>query len=120
MAPVLWEMFLRSPVYGLGPDQDRYELTRRAMPYLIRDQRTIVAHNLALSLLVETGMLGFLIFSTGLCKALAAAWRARLGAWGSLPLALFLPFFISGLVWSNPTLDRVFWFAVAYALAGAA
>ena len=120
MAPVLWKMFLRSPIYGSGPDQYTFELTRRAMPYLVEDQRTIASHNLMLLLLVETGIIGFLIFSAGLWKALVAAWRARLNACGFLPLALLLPFFVSGLLLSNPTTDYVFWFTVAYALAGAA
>ncbi len=120
MAPVLWEMFLRSPIYGSGPDQYEFELTRRAMPYLVRDQRTIAAHNLVLLLLVETGVIGLFIFFMGMCRALASAWRARLGAGGLLPLALILPLFIAGIVLSNPTSNHVFWFAVAYALAGAA
>lgn len=120
MAPVLWEMFLRSPIYGSGPDQYQFELTRRAMPYLIREQKTIAAHNLVLLLLVETGIVGFLIFGAGLGKALVAAWRAHLRSGGLLALALFLPFVISGMIVSNPTADHVFWFAMAYALAGAA
>ena len=120
MAPVLWEMFLRSPIYGSGPDQYEFELTRRAMPYLIREQKTIAAHNLMLLLLVETGFIGFFIFSTGLWKALAAAWKARIKYCGYLPLALLLPFVIAGMVLSNPLGDHAFWFAIAYALAGAA
>ena len=120
MAPVLWEMFLRSPVYGSGPDQYEFELTRRAMPYLIRDQQTIAAHNLVLLLLVETGIVGFLIFSTGLWKALVSAWKARLSYCGYLPLALLLPFVVAGCVVNNPISDQAFWFAIAYALAGAA
>ena len=119
MAPVLWEMFLRSPIYGSGPDQYSPELTRRAMPYLIREQRTIASHNLVLLLLVETGVIGFLVFSAGPCAALAAAWRARLKACGFLPLALFLPFFVSGIFLSNPTSHEAFWFTLAFALAGA-
>lgn len=119
MAPVLWEMFLRSPVYGSGPDQYTFELTRRAMPYLIRDQRTIAAHNLVLLLLVETGVVGFLIVSVGLGFALASAWRTRLKPCGLLPLALLLPFLFSGLLLGNPTTHKVFWLVLAYALAGA-
>lgn len=120
MAPVLWEIFLRSPIYGSGPDQYQFELTRRAMPYLIRDQRTIAAHNLVLMLLVETGIIGLLIFSAGLAQVLAAGWRARLNPCGVLPLALLLPFLVQGLLSGNPTATHTFWFAVAYALAGAA
>ncbi|HXJ60591.1 MAG TPA: O-antigen ligase family protein [Verrucomicrobiae bacterium] len=120
MAPVLWEIFLRSPIYGSGPDQYQFELTRRAMPYLIRDQRTIAAHNLALLLLAETGAIGFLIFSAGLWEALAAAWKARLTYCGYLPLALLVPFLVAAFVLSNPAPHHVFWFVIAYALAGAA
>jgi O-antigen ligase len=120
MAPVLWEMFLRSPIYGSGPDQYQFELTRRAMPYLVRDQRTIAAHNLVLLLLVETGLVGFLIFSAGLRAALVAAWKARRQESGWLPLALLLPLLVAAIVLSNPATHHVFWFAIAYALAGPA
>jgi hypothetical protein len=120
MAPVLLEIFLRSPIYGSGPDQYEFELTRRAMPYVVRDQRLIASHNLVLLLLVETGLIGFLVFFGGLWKALTAAWRARFNYCGYLPLALLLPLLISGIVLSNPTHHHVFWLAIAYALAGAA
>jgi O-antigen ligase len=120
MAPVLWEMFFRSPIYGSGPDQYTFELTRRAMPYLIRDQRTIAAHNLVLLLLVETGIIGLIVFSAGFSMVLASAWRARLKPCGLLPLALLLPFLVSGVLLSNPAPHKAFWFVIAYALAGAA
>ena len=120
MAPVLWEMFLRSPTYGSGPDRYQFELTRRAMPYLIKQQRTITAHNLVLRLLVETGLIGFLLFSFGVATALRAAWRARLNACGSLPLALLLSLTVAGVISSDPSHLLVFWFALAYSLAGAA
>ena len=119
MAPVLWEMFLRNPVLGSGPDGYEFELTRRAMPYLIREQQLIVSHNLALLLLVETGILGLLLFAFGLGAGLAAAWRARLASCGALPLALLLPLAIGGATLCNPSHLLVFWVAMAYALAGA-
>ena len=119
MAPVLWEMFLRSPIYGSGPDRYSFELTRRAMPYLIKQHRTIVSHNLVLLLLVETGVIGFLLFAFGVGPALAAAWRARHKAGGSLSLALLLPLTIAGATVCDPSHDLVFWIAMAYALAGA-
>jgi O-antigen ligase len=120
MMPVLVEIFLRSPIYGTGPDKYQMELTRRAMPYLLREQRTIAAHNLVLLLLVETGIIGLLIFSGGMQKALASAWKGRLGAGGYLPLAMLLPFLVSAMVLSDPTHSQVFWLAIAYALAGTA
>ena len=120
MAPVLWEMFLRSPIYGLGPDDYEFELTRRAMPYLIQMQKLIAAHNLALLLMVETGIIGLLLFSFGLKAALLAAWKARFRPCGSLPLALLLPLIIGGITVCNPSHYLVFWVSVAYALAGVA
>jgi O-antigen ligase len=118
MLPVLWEIFLRSPIYGTGPDQYQFELTRRAMPYLVREQRTISAHNLALLLLVETGLIGFLLFSFGLKEALIGAWRARVNACGLLPLALIMPLTLAAATASNPSSAPIFWLAMAYALAG--
>lgn len=120
MAPVLWEMFLRSPIYGSGPDGYQFELTRRTMPYHFKEQRMIAAHNLALLLLVETGIIGFLLFASGLKLGLVSAWKARLRPCGPLPLALILPLVIAGVTVSDPSHHLVFWFAMAYALAGAA
>ncbi|MBU6398933.1 MAG: O-antigen ligase family protein [Verrucomicrobia bacterium] len=120
MAPVLWEMFLRSPIYGSGPDHYEFELTRRAMPYLIRQQKTIASHNLLLLLLVETGGIGLALFALGLGSALVAAWRARRRPCGPLPLALLLPLAIGGATVCNPSHHLVFWVAMAYALAGVA
>jgi hypothetical protein len=118
MMPVLWEIFTRSPIYGSGPAGYQFELTRRAMPHLIKEQKTISAHNLALLLMVETGIIGFLLFSLGVREALVAAWKARLKSCGSLPLALILPLVIAGAIVSDPSHHLVFWFAMAYALAG--
>jgi len=120
MAPVLWEMFLRSPIYGSGPDGYQFELTRRTMPYRFREQRMIAAHNLALLLLVETGSIGFLLFASGVKVGLVSAWKARLKPCGSLPLALLLPLVIAGIIVADPRHLLVFWFAMAYALAGKA
>ena len=120
MIPVLWDIFLRSPIYGSGPDGYQFELTRRAMPYLLKDERLIAAHNLVLLLLAETGIIGFVLFSSGLGAALRSAWRARLKPCGPVPLALILPLTIAGVIVSDPSHHRVLWFALAYALAGEA
>jgi len=117
MIPVLWEIFSRSPITGTGPDRYQYELTRRAMPYLAEKQQTICSHNLALLLLVETGVIGFTIFSFGVGKALLSAWRARHGPFGLLPLAWLLPMAIGGLTVCSPIFASIFWLAIAYSLA---
>lgn len=120
MMPVLWEIFSRSPVYGSGPAGYEFELTRRAMPHMIKDQRTTTAHNLALKLLVETGIIGLVLFAVGVKPGLVAAWKARLKSCGSLPLALILSLVIAGIILTDPSHHLVFWFALAYALAAAA
>ena len=117
MMPVLWEMFLRSPIYGSGPDQYQVELTRRAMPYLIREHRTITSHNLVLLLLVETGVIGFLVFAIGIGKTFMRAWIGRAHE-GFLPLALLGPYIIAAIIFANPMGHEVFWFVIAYGLAG--
>lgn len=119
MIPVLWEIGLRSPITGTGPDRYQYELTRRAMPYLAEKQQTICSHNLALLLLVETGIIGFAIFSVGLGKTLLSAWRSRHGPCGLLPLAWLLPMTLGGLTVCSPIFAAVFWLAIAYSLAAA-
>jgi hypothetical protein len=118
MIPVLWDIFLRHPLRGSGPDQYQYELTRRALPYVAEKQRTVPSHNLALLLLVETGLIGFALFGVGLSYALKAAWRARLGSCGLLPLAWLLPMILAGFTISSLLFESVFWLAIAYALAG--
>jgi O-antigen ligase len=117
MIPVLWEIFLRSPITGTGPDRYQYELTRRAMPYMAEKQQIIGSHNLALLLLVETGVIGFALFSIGLGKTLISAWRARNGPLGLLPLAWLLPMTIGGLTVCNPIFASIFWIAITYSLA---
>lgn len=118
MAPVLWDIFLRSPLCGSGPDAYKFELTRRAMPYRFEAQTMIAAHNLVLLLLVETGVIGFLLFFMGLKGPMVAAWRARLKPCGPLPLAVLVPLAIAGATVSEPSHYLVFWFAIAFGLAG--
>jgi O-antigen ligase len=117
MIPVLWEIFLRSPVYGSGPDHYQFELTRRTMPDRFREQILVSSHNLALKLLVETGLIGFLLFAWCVKAGMVSAWKARLKRCGCLPLALLLPLVIAGCIAAEPSHYLVFWFAMAYALA---
>ena len=116
--PVLWGIFLRSPWYGTGPDAYQDELTHRAMPHLIGKQKTITSHHLYLRLLVETGIVGALLFITGLTIALKAAWRARSGSYGLLSLAMLLPLATVGSIFNDPVPNPAYWFVIAFALAG--
>src|ERR1041384_580312 len=87
------------------------------MPYLADKQLLISAHNLPLFLLAEMGIIGLFIFAVGLGKTIVAAWRARLGSCGLLPLAWVLPMVIAGLTISCPVFSPLLWLAMAYALA---
>jgi O-antigen ligase len=118
MIPVLWEIFLRSPVWGTGPAGYEDELTRRAMAHRIHEKRTFSAHNLLLRILVETGLIGFLLFAGAVGVVLKAAWRARVNLCGLVPLALLAPLVIVGISSSDPSPNPVCWLAMAYALAG--
>lgn len=118
MIPVLWEIFLRSPIYGTGPDHYQAELTRRAMPHLLRQHRTIASHNLVLLLLAETGVIGFMLFMTSLFMVCRSAWRGRDGPLGLVPLALILPMILASLTVSSPISTPVFWWVIAVALVG--
>jgi O-antigen ligase len=80
----------------------------------------IDSHNAVLLLLVETGLIGFLLFSTGVGMALAGAWRAWRRADDPLPLALLLPTVIAAATVANPAQHLIFWLVVAYGLTGKA
>jgi O-antigen ligase len=76
----------------------------------------IEAHNLPLSLLVELGLPGAITFLTGYGLSLIAAWKARAGRFGFLPLALMVALTVShlSLTWYY---HRVSWLILALALA---
>lgn len=118
MMPVLADIFSRSPLYGSGPAGYESELLWRAMPHRVQYQLTTNAHNLFWKLLVETGIIGLLLFAAGVKLSVVGAWKARLKSCGSLPLALILPQVIAGIAFMDPSHHLVFWLAVAYGLAG--
>jgi O-antigen ligase len=80
---VAFGMFQEKPFFGWHPIEMWHELGRRTNgPGKTRD-----AHNLFLHLLLEVGIIGALPFIIGLCVCGRAAWRARHGPFGWLPLA---------------------------------
>src|SRR5207245_5183467 len=76
-------MILERPVFGWQPVASYYELGSRLNWRGPRD-----AHNLFLALLVDVCLVGTLPFLVGLCFCTQAAWKARLGPFGLLPLVL--------------------------------
>ncbi|HEY3279494.1 MAG TPA: O-antigen ligase family protein [Gemmatimonadales bacterium] len=114
--PALWDMFLERPITGWGPDNNQYEVTIRA-PMMDKIKRD--AHNLVLELLTSTGIVGAIPFLAGLAWCIAAAWRARQGPHGVVPLALLTTFLIANMS-GNHLAFKPFWFSLAFAVAAAA
>jgi O-antigen ligase len=110
--PRAWDMFLEKPLLGWGPVSNLVELgSREGMPS--RD-----THNVYLWVLTETGLLGAIPFFAGLWLSLRAAWRARFGSEGTLPMAMLVCLLIinMGITWHN---RKIFWLTMAYVLASA-
>jgi O-antigen ligase len=110
--PQAWAMFLEKPVLGWGPVSHHVELGYR------RGESSRDTHNLYLWVLTETGLLGSIPFLAGLWLTLRAAWRARSGREGSLPMAMVVCLLIVNMsaTWHN---RKLFWLTIAYVLASA-
>ena len=115
--PALWGMFLEKPVVGWGPLNNNYEVVRRA-PELIKrpEQMTKDAHNLYLELLTSTGLVGAAPFILAMLFCLRAAWRARAGQYGILPLAVMAVFVVANIS-LNQAVHKPFWMFMAFTLA---
>jgi O-antigen ligase len=109
--PAAIDMVSERPVLGWDPAHAFYELGLRTGDLGGRD-----AHNTILWLLIEVGVIGTIPFLIGLWLCARAAWRARKGDFGVLPLALFLVGFAYGM--SSTTLTQKWlWFVLALAVA---
>jgi O-antigen ligase len=110
IVPVAWKMFSESPVIGWGTGRLTDELGRRF------GKASVDTHNGYLWVLTETGLVGSSPFFVGLVLTWRAAWRARGGAEGSLPLALLTCVLLvnMSLTWHY---RKLFWIVLAYALA---
>ena len=77
------------------------------------------SHNIVLDLMSSTGILGTLPFLIGYALCAAAAWRARRGRYGSLPLALMAVTFM-GCMSGTWIASKILWFTFSIALAAGA
>jgi O-antigen ligase len=117
--PVLMQMFFEKPLLGWGPLNNDYELSLREM-YVSEGEKFLFkrdTHNLMLETLTSTGVIGTLVFWPGILLCLLAAWRARAGPEGILPLSLLLGLLIANMS-GNYIGSKVLWVAMAVALAG--
>lgn len=109
MAPVLIEQFLRSPLYGLGPENYRVELGHRSKTG--DSDVGIVAHNQMAMFAVEMGLFGLIPFLIICGLLLSQAWRVR-AMEGGLPFALALPCVITACTTANIVFHWHFYFIV--------
>ena len=105
-----WEMFLERPLLGWGPIKHASELGSRT------GKDTRGAHNLYLHVLTRTGLLGAIPFFAALWLCLRAAWRARDGFHGVLPLSMLTCVLLGNMTGTDYRL-KLFWIVIAYALA---
>jgi O-antigen ligase len=108
--PTAWAMFLERPLTGWGPSQHSFELGRRLG---VQKRST---HNLVLWLLVEVGLVGTIPFLVGTWRCVRAAWRARDGTQGVLPLAMTLTVLVINMSGSWQYY-KLHWLVMAYAMA---
>jgi O-antigen ligase len=103
-------MIFESPLIGWGPVNHNWELGPR-VGKAYRDE-----HNLYLWLLAEGGVLGAIPFFAGLWLCWRAAWKARHGSQGVLPIAMLVFVLVTNL---NHTIHnrKFFWLVLSYALA---
>jgi O-antigen ligase len=111
--PELVQMFLHRPILGYGFIANKYVLGGQLpeQHYTRRD-----AHNLLLEVMTATGIVGLIPFMGMLCLVWRAAWRARRGPDGTLPLALLVTVFTANMS-GNWVAGPLLWFAFAYVLA---
>lgn len=111
--PAAAAMIAERPVLGWGPVTNQYELARRIQWYRTESRDV---HNLLLELLSATGLVGAAPFLIGLALCLRAAWRARNGAFGVVPLAMLLAV-LTGSVSGTWQVSEILWLCLAIALA---
>jgi O-antigen ligase len=115
--PASWHMFLEKPLGGWGPINNQYEVLPRAPDHMPAGGGPRAdAHNLFLDLLTATGLLGAVPFVIALALCVRAAWRARGGEYGVLPLAL-VGLFLTANLSLNQLTYKPFWVVLAFALA---
>jgi O-antigen ligase len=107
------EMFNERPIVGWGRTTGFEELG-----YRMGLGGRIDTHNFLLYLMLEGGLLGTVPFLTGLALCLWAAWKARAGPLGILPLTLVISSLAMMMTHTGLTAKQ-FWLFLALTLASA-
>jgi O-antigen ligase len=114
-------MFKDKPFIGWGPIDNKYELGRRLQIMYgvpVGPDGSKDTHNMLLEILTSTGLFGTVPLLICVILCLLAAWRARSGSWGALPIVMVITVILINMSgnWSASKLD---WLMMACALASA-
>ncbi|MGH7515386.1 MAG: O-antigen ligase family protein [Gemmatimonadales bacterium] len=111
--PIALGMFRQKPLLGWGPVTNKQEVGLR-----LRDpeEGPRDTHDLLLEILTASGLAGALPFIAGTWLCVLAAWRARKGHRGAVPLAMLLAI-LAGNITQNRLTWAVLWLMLAYAAA---
>jgi O-antigen ligase len=133
--PELLNMYVERPVLGWGPVANKYELAERLQETnrweriarsegltsdMGRDPRWLRrdAHNIFLEALTSAGTPGFVTLAGGMLLCFLAAWQARRGPRGWLPVALFAVILTFNQS-ENRVTGKIEWLVLAFALSSA-
>lgn len=114
--PIAARMVLEAPLFGWGGIRNQFELGSR-LPSHDRLRRD--THNLGLELMTSTGLVGTIPFLIGLSLCAVAAWRARRGPQGVLPMAMMALVLVGNLS-GNFLVFKLYWVMLAFGVASAA
>jgi O-antigen ligase len=119
--PTAWGMFKDKPFIGWGPIDNKYELGRRLQIMYggpVSPDGSKDTHNMLLEILTSTGLFGTVPLLICIILCLLAAWRARRGSQGALPIVMVITVILINMSgnWSASKLD---WLMMACALASA-
>jgi O-antigen ligase len=113
--PAALEMIQERPLFGWGLIDNQYEMGHRIayrLPH--RDM-----HNMFLELFTNSGAIGAIPFIVGIILCLLAAWRARRGPLGVMPLAMTGAILI-GTLSGTWIASKILWLCLTLALAAGA
>jgi O-antigen ligase len=116
--PNAWQMFLEKPLLGWGPIDNWDELGRRApMRRADHPEGEREPHNLVLEVLTATGLTGAVPIFLSLVLCTWAAWRARAGVRGAMPLAMVVTVFVVNMSGNFLLVSKLDWVVLAYVAA---
>jgi O-antigen ligase len=124
--PAAWDMFKEKPFIGWGPADHMYELGKRVRmvknPLTHRrsglNQGSTDTHNMFLGALTSTGLFGTVPLYIYVTLCMLAAWRARRGAEGMLPLVMVVTVILINMS-GNWIASKLDWLMMTYALTSA-